>query len=562
MKKIFVLLYLTSFCILNIQGQQCNELDRVGYAIPETKSPYGSYPSDIPKVPNGSVSDGKNLDKKLSFWVHGIGGNMEAWSRARTISKDKKENDIMTIATGSKIYINDLINFPARDMNTATANYTPGRDISLMGSEIRDQLNAGFVTQDVSIKFAQKNNFCITHSMGGINTKRAELIALNNNDQPFPAGGIATFSTPHHGAVLADNMLEIRAVPPEYDFQPFEDQTQTWINANGVPGALVMTEKFRNFYDDMVISLSAGPKNKALNSSPLLSLISTGLSASIDELLLEIGNFLPTLGAGTFLSASILNLKTTDPQLVNTYNFVGASQKAAFYGIESPELTVWRVMYWALNDPNQVLGDLSKPNSNQGYFVAGDDSRALQNFNKMLAQYEINREMTVAEYNNYKPNWVTFSIPSWLISKKHKKGLKSAIEGFDKGINWIKNSTGYWDLMTGARSITLKTHCLCYPENPAQDQDDSYISINCNPIKPTDTCNEITIPTWIYKPNDGVVLNESAQDFKGVNPDHVLPLAESCHFQMRNDQSGKEALLFLYDNDTPELSSFKTEIKP
>ena len=149
------------------------------------------------------------------------------------------------------------------------------------------------------------------------------------------------------------------------------------------------------------------------------------------------------------------------------------------------------------------------------------------------------------------------------------------MEAWELGVTWWKNSSEYWDLLTGARGVEVTTntnpsYCICYDPNqsdpniPDGDGDiETYNSPNCLPFKPSDICNTVpeTTTTSIsefYKDNDGVVLNESAQGFNGVIKDYVLPLAGSNHFQMRNDESFKDALLFLYDNEEDDLTSFKT----
>jgi hypothetical protein len=72
-----------------------------------------------------------------------------------------------------------------------------------------------------------------------------------------------------------------------------------------------------------------------------------------------------------------------------------------------------------------------------------------------------------------------------------------------------------------------------------------------HPILPVTTTSEV------YKPNDGVVLAESAMDFKGAK--YIRKLDGSCHFQMRNDESLRENLNWLFGQTRLDLTSFHTK---
>jgi len=61
----------------------------------------------------------------------------------------------------------------------------------------------------------------------------------------------------------------------------------------------------------------------------------------------------------------------------------------------------------------------------------------------------------------------------------------------------------------------------------------------------------------VYEPNDGVVLAKSAKDFKGAL--YKRKLGGSNHFQMRNDESLRKQLLWLYGQKQSDLTSFHTK---
>ncbi|MEO7175884.1 MAG: hypothetical protein ABIV51_08425 [Saprospiraceae bacterium] len=74
------------------------------------------------------------------------------------------------------------------------------------------------------------------------------------------------------------------------------------------------------------------------------------------------------------------------------------------------------------------------------------------------------------------------------------------------------------------------------------------------------TCEETEIKKLImvnqYKPNDGVVTNESSFQFPGVNA--TVKMDKSNHMQMRNDGNTKTVLLTLYEGGLVDYFKTKT----
>ena len=578
---LFILIILSS---LGINAQNCNNNTIVGDEIPRHPETPNNFPPEIPSTVPFLPRDTTIRDTvvKVGFFIHGIGGNDTSLKNASDMSQDRQPNFYVSDSLGYTVYVNDLINFPARQMVSANPGYGTGLQIDDYGADILDQMSATFndqfaqdtlLTFQERVQYAKANNFCIAHSMGGINTRMAEIITINNPDLLFPAGGIATLSTPHHGAILADNVL----------FESFGNNTSIsydfeaeMVDLNGSAGSLLVTTELRNFLEEAAFALVEGPKVAAIQESFILKLLKDKVDDVVEFFVDEIINLIPTLGAN-FASKTVLNLQTDDLQLNFVHQTPTPTQKVAFYGIEDEDLTLWKMAFWLTNDPNAVPYAISNKTMNEGYFSAGSDKIGVLAFEDNLAKYEMKFNSSQTQYNQYNNqvnSWHCNINPfCFVIARIKRAEWEKSMDAWELGVDWWNNSTEYWDLLTGARTVeptitsTTTSYCVCYDPNFDLEDTNLYVynSVNCVPFKPTDICNQVTntITTIeeIYKPNDGVVLNESAMDYIGVLEGNVLPLDGSNHFQMRNDAALQDALMFLYDNNRASLSSFRTPVQ-
>lgn len=571
MKKLFLFIFTLSFYLNSLFGQNCLNMDREGgVVIIKTEIPT-EVPPFLPPPPPPPPPISVNPDStwKRAFWVHGIGGNDRGWSNASSLSTVRIPNLKQTVY-GDTVYVNDLISFPPREMRNEFPSYGVGEDILDYAVDIKDFMYQAWLRQDTTIEYARENNFVIAHSMGGINTKGVELVVSNNPDEFFPAGGLATFGTPHHGAKLADNLV-VEHNPSTITRDDIEFESIETIG-DGTTGALLVTDQFRNFLNEAKDELIAGPKEQAIQNSFILRLVKDVVFEKVDKFVDEIISLVPTIAGGGFLSRTVLNLQTDNDQLLYTYNATGNYQKVAFFGTEDKELTLWKMAYWAINNPNNVASKISIPEKNQGYFAAGDDAIAIEIFDKNLAKYEMKFNEAERLRNVYHRRAHSFPCNIspvchlFYINARNKQ--VDRMRAWERGLNWWKNSTDFWNLLSGASTYETTTTnpdpniCRCYdPNQDDQDQETEYYFVrHCIPNQPGDICTPITPVTTtseVYKPNDGVVLAESAMDFQGAK--YKLKLEGSCHFQMRNDESLRQRLKWLYNQKQQDLTSFHTK---
>ncbi len=483
------------------------------------------------------------------FWTHGIGGNDYSMSKAISISSQRVLHSQQSSVPGADpVFVNNTVGFPARRMRTATPSFAAGETLFSIGDRIGQHVhNTSKTTWNQTLEQAKIENYCISHSMGGLGMRRAESMASVN--QGFRAGGMVTFATPHAGALLAKNIYKEDPTTP-VQFEEFE-------NEGGFSRA---TEKFANFLNEAGQSLSAGPEAEFIASNFLLERFANGLIMDlVDGFISAFTSVAPALASGGFFSRSILNLQPGDVELEAVYNSSHGTVNVPFYGAESKDQTLWRLAFWGMNSPNSVHASM-RTYDGDGHFDAGNDELALKSLNNNIAEYQAKALVAKKDIERYQEGVDDFC--PWQIIKcdmyvTDRNSARNRWYGWTTGVSWWKNSTVKWDLLTGARSYTTRKACFCF-ENGDE------VQVIC-PGPSNQECWEEDIHVEIFKKSCGVVLKESAVDFNGSvfqdqngNPTG-LELTGSNHFQMRNDQSLKGALLTLYDAAFPELEFFLTQ---
>jgi len=122
-----------------------------------------------------------------------------------------------------------------------------------------------------------------------------------------------------------------------------------------------------------------------------------------------------------------------------------------------------------------------------------------------------------------------------------------------KGYAWFTDANEVWEGLIGAGSLQPESEtCYCIDWGPLGDVNDDEYEIepgaSCYTDDANTDCTTTTNYAWVVKPNDGVVLAESASECVG----NVLALTGkamygSNHFSMRNDQNTQLRLHELYD---------------
>ncbi len=455
---------------------------------------------------------------RLIFWVHGLGGTAYSW-------------DAAAAPTANTYKVTSLLN----GIDYSTYSLTNAGQVlqtTIDGqAEIYGQLNG--------IEDPAHTNFIIAHSQGGIVSRAAykRYADLDVVDERS-FGGIVTFGSPHQGAQIINNVDDIIA-----------------------------------YANQSCIDLTIGPATEAWNGSWILGF-------APDQIMENAINSL----CG-FMSHTVLPIVMQDYLEPITEDYqVGASvitelnefdedptipiAKVAFYGIEEAPV-VWRTVYSLTNDVNAG-----------GSFSAGYDEEYMEiansNFNSYYLKYlaysnlydltSVNcTEIVGAEA--WIPGWASFVCnPENLNYEYNEYGslINGDVQWFPYSLSeteenrdayytgyrwWANVEESYLSLIGAVEYVVSSCHCDClekYGSDPTPYE--ALHTIDCggncdyfedNPPPNTNVihCDYAVVYEKNIKPNDGVVLVESAQNYPGANNGEGNAMIGSNHMQMRNDSN-------------------------
>jgi hypothetical protein len=459
------------------------------------------------------------IGDRLVFWVHGLGGDMFSWDRAGE-------------------YIGD--------------NYKITSVLNTMDYSVNSLSGAGQIVQNtidgLAVSYGEINeiedndiNFIIAHSQGGLVSRAAykRYADLNVLDERS-FGGIVTFGTPHQGAQLLNN----------------------------VP-------LFLDFIENSCNDLSEGPLLEQWNGNWLLSFFpSNGFEEAIHTIC---DNFSHKIVP--FMMADYLTPITDDYNVGSTYleelnefdeeledSPEANIPRVSFYGVEEAPV-VWRTVYSILNDVNEE----------EAFQANYDDElidKANQNQNMYYMKYMAYKNLydltttdcaDIVGFVAYLPfaHWF-LCLPGVLNEDYNEYGdlivdqvvwfpynYNDIAENRDAYYNgyrwWTDVEENYLSLIGAVEYLVDGCHCDClekYGSDPTPyivlhdiDCDDNCDNIENNPPPNTNVihCDYAVVYEKHIKPNDGIVLVESAQNYPGSDNGSDNAMLGSNHLQMRND---------------------------
>ncbi|MBI1316419.1 hypothetical protein GC167_06105 [bacterium] len=445
-----------------------------------------------PPAGNGS-SPASPTGKRTLYWIHGLGGGVKSWGTLAAATQ----------AGGAPDYA-------ARNVRSVVPVYDQYGSLNTAAISME-----WFIDPLASVpswdSIPRSRHIAIAHSQGGLVARKhaqmAERGALNRQ-----YGGIVAFGTPHRGAVLLNNANPNGSYPLG---QFVQTGCQVMSNAE-------LTNLMRqNFWTDLLVSqstiseISASACNAFANT--LLPLMLKDLNQPITRDYRWGADSLWALNQDT-LSIPI----------------------AAAYGVEDAPV-FWRTMgSFLLNDTT----------ISHNPFGADNDQAAVDAANQMMAHYWGQSEFFKGRYNYWKRRrgFVPFaSRNTWKAWDQHQANLRAH--------EWIRDANDQWERLIGALKDTLyqgEYLCICRPASRALRA--TRVSrvpteSDCIPINGSETCTTYPYihPVQIRKPNDGVVLAESAAGL----PHFVEPIKmpHTNHQQMRNSSETRRVLNGLFNGE-------------
>lgn len=490
------------------------------------KIPSGPFvPPSVNNDPGGNWENPPQDDPRLVFWMHGLGGDKNAWADAAFASEH---------GAGGQ--------FPARKLRSIT-DTEYDEDLTAMDAAFfADQK----LSQYVALGGEPDQNFVVAHSQGGIVTR-----AMAYLDHCFAGasepnfGGFVTFGTPNQGAMILNN-----------------------------------ASMFDELIGDLCTELTVGPEKELLNNLSRIEFKIIGIEAKIDFKLDEaIGDMASRVFCGILEDNFAPLLRANQvPPICDDYR-VGApflkemndceSQeflelpKMAFYGVEPVEALLPRTMQWLMVNPNT-----------EDFFEANDDGTLIAMWNEnffryadRVAHWQDRYDRAALAYDNNKCyTALRYYWQKCIRFRTRKKENLAMVQAWQRGVDFLNSMDDRYKLVIGALEInrTKKEECWTQEEivsrggGPSQYGPWVFSHVMgpgaplCGPKNPWDMNNyEVRTKILIERkelPSDGVVLASSASDLPGAT--WVPQLCEnSSHMQMRNDRNTERHLNKLYGGE-------------
>lgn len=442
------------------------------------------------------------------YWIHGLGGNQASWLMSATAS-----------ARGVQ-------GFPARKIESIT-EIKYDESITNFNTAIHSLQQIIHSKRPLATQSDRLNDFIITHSQGGLVSRYLDKDLNTGNPANYyrDFNGIVTFSTPHGGAKIIDNVQNTNLVT--------------------------------SFFDDACKALTIGPVREGLGGSFAVKLF--GIDKIADEFSTQMCQAVGLFGntfAKIYTGDLGLEYQTTSSTITSLKNYNTPTNKVCFYGIANNKGIAFDILYsYSIKGAN-----------NYGHFQAGNSTADA----KVEANNTINKYKEKAMQCHKWSEWEWGLLPPRIIFSWGEGPIY--YELYMQGVNFIKNADERWLDIIGSRHVNYyyKTGYNCVDINnvPVNNPNNSTVCLkkmynvsfgddDPNEETPTNPCigfpgttpvyYTILVSSVNYIESDGIVLTNSSSAFTGAV--HKIPLINSNHEQIKNDLNTKDALNKLYNGD-------------
>jgi len=475
--------------------------------------PIHNVPYDVGGPTNPGNDPNGGYDRTI-FWIHGLNGSPDGWSRASEATQ-------YNVAGG----------FPARKVECVIDNMTYSQNGSLwlagrgLKQNIQQQIAGSGQTET-------KYNFNIAHSQGGI-VSRAMFDNLyckgESGGQLFGTNGLITYGTPHQGAQLLNNQDQFLDFASDI-CNKLGSAYAYWFLTRKITIKLPLNIKVHTSLSNFTDPGELAGEFCQLFDSTLFKNLSEGITPPITEHY-QVG------------SQQLNEINNSCESII-----IDTMHKMAFYGVEDTVGIMFRTLYYFDTDPNQ-----------SGYFTANPDDFWIEDFQEIVNKFE-ERKATMELEREFKKRkfkwkkckiWPQSTYGSCITLKREIRTLERGIQAIKLAIRTIQQmSESYRTIIGAIEYAALPAECVCknnYGEElyrgPFNGELDCELKSNS---RERVFCEKDVRFRRNVKDSDGVVLAESASNMPGSTHMPIM-LDESSHMQMRNDKELRRTLSSLYD---------------
>jgi pimeloyl-ACP methyl ester carboxylesterase len=530
------------------------------------KSPWEPY-IDTTKGPRKHVVDTLTFDKEKNIvWVHGLNGS---------------RNSLFPPGYATQYGVQGNFPFPARKATSYGIEgdakmqlYNENFGITPAASNV----NAYSKTY-IPLEKRTEKDFVIGHSQGGI-VAREWLRKIEKDPTNYPnlVHGLVTFGTPHDGAEILNNCRPNMG----NKVTPFMDNA-----CKSLGDAIVTPTINSNFWTSLLISEDMKTK--------LITTACNGIVNSIIPLALD-----------NYYKATTLDYYKNAPFLTGYNNSTGHVEGLSEYELKVPVVQFFgeeeQPILWRFLSSTLKMGEDQIQSSQNLFFAYEKDDQIQLKVQDMIDHYKTQEYHENLKYEFHKKRSArTINI---LFRNARDKAKDNAM-AYYRGWKWLSEANDYYltDLV-GGRVVSTSLECKIIDNidcsrtasSPRMDPLAKNLKIQYNFVSTGQTCTlapvnsmyknythntpagpefmgncegfRITFPTWkntfYYKPNDGVVLAESAAKKIKVKVDPLIDhdiviMPKTNHEQMKNSDATRKALNDLYNGANGEF--FKTSLR-
>lgn len=446
---------------------------------------------------------------KVVYWIHGLSGNSQSWSRVQEVTDGDDTVPGYPIRR-SFGYVVDYSGQENRSMN-GLAGWVHGEVENWRSVPARtDTLNP-------------HTDIIVAHSQGGIVARTMRKRHLQDSSRfPLPIKHIATFGTPHGGAMIINNTHTSNGV------------VQKWINVgcSRLSAAEVQTFVGSIWWLDHVVSPTTVQGFSSIGCD--------GLNKTVLPIIVE--SFRKPTTADFAVGAAHLN------NLRNVANR-DSIDVVAFYGIEE-EPVLWRNLgSMTYTKDSSLSGSILTTDP----FGLDDDDQLPHFVNAKVQDYSAK----ATRFLN--ANWIERNFNSHFRNNFEKANI------YNGAASWLATANLSWKRMIGARFDSIYQDgylCVCGLNGmpfKVSSRADCYTA--CPPPPPSGTGWFSTFedllnyyigitPNIVHHvteiPNDGLVTGPTQIDYPGAF--HVI-MDKANHAQMRNCEETRLKLRALFDGN-------------
>lgn len=502
MKNTLTILFL--FAAGLIYGQTANPACTFNNPTP-IKTTKGVNPTFTPPVNPPNTRPKPPGDKRIIYWIHGLGGSPDSWARPAEATAYQ--------SPGSKIP-----GYPPRKVESLNLTYS---QFTLTGAGYN--LHTKLVSTGDAICTAnnitdKSKNYIIAHSQGGLVSRATDKYYADQGiEEERRFGGIVTFGSPHLGAQLLNNQdLHIPLINEGCD------------------------------------ALSDGPIKAKLFDVTTIPFFGYSIFNKLSEIGDKVCNFLSLAIIPTMIEDQnqpiASDYKVGAPALGELNGYESTLPRVACFGEEKDPIA-WRQMYsFYVKRPVEFPA-----------FEANEDDVLVNQVGVLRDHYYQGHIFWNLKAGEFLSRWKFGSY----------KAAKQTSKAYLKGYQWLTVANEKYLAVAGAitQKTTTQTitECQCqttdyegkvtystwFANDPSECPVSSSTYESCGPITTT-----LVNTQTVTLPNDGAVLAESAAGFSGAVQ---VRMKDSNHQQMRNDRNTKDVLIRLFDGKLGDY--FKTDIQ-